>query len=276
MSRLLHARFVLVRKDPLVRVAIVFLFLLGIFLVGIACHIGIKENQVMYLDDIIYIDLPIICLMCAVVCSYLSAQEYCDGAIRNKLIAGHTRVAIYLSNFIINVIVVFCFWLVAFLTEIALGWLLLDGLQTDVSKLFTTCLGILLAIMALCAIFTMVAMSCQNNRTSDAVCLLLACILLFSSMFLMMVMDQLKDYDALAEDGADGIVYTVDKDDELYPIIQHRETYEFLYDFLPTGQIIQYICRNVKRPQRLPLCSAGIIVVTTSFGALIFRKKNIQ
>lgn len=273
MSRLLYAGLLRVKKDPLVRVGMVFMFLFGVLLVGVARYAGNTENQDIYLDDIMYFYLPVIALMCAVYCSHLSGQEYCDGAIRNKLIAGHTRAAIYLSNFIMNVVVVLCLWLVTFLTEVVLALLVLDGIQEDIGTLLAALPGSLLALVALCAIFTLIAMSGQNHRASDAANLMLACILLFVSLYLTVIMWELKEYDDLWKNG---VATFVDKDEPLYTVIKHRDLYEFFYDFIPSGQIAQYVSGYVKRPERLPLCSVGIIVVTTAFGVMLFQRKNIQ
>lgn len=272
MSRLLHSGFVRAWKDPLVRMGMVTMFLLSVVLIGIAYFTKIKNHEFIYLDEIVYLYLPIIGIMSAIFCSHLSGQEYCDGAIRNKLVAGHSRVAIYLSDFIINIGVVFCLTLVTFLTEAILGGLLLDGIQATFSQVFVAILGSLLAIMALCAIFTLIAMSGQNHRTSDAICLLIVCILVFVSLCLMLVMVELKGYDE--ERKEEGEVY-ITEEDALYTILKNRELYEFSYDLLPTGQIAQYVSKDVQRPKQLPLYSAGIIVVTTTFGVLLFRRKNI-
>ena len=181
--------------------------------------------------------------------------------------------AIYLSDFIINVSVVLSLVCITFLTEMVLGTLLLDGTQIEFSNIFAVLMGSLLAIIALCAMFTLISMSGQNHRTSDAICLLLACILLFVSMYLMLLMVELNQYD---EEKKEGYEMIITEEDALYPILQNREIYEFIYDLLPSGQIAQYVSKDVKRPERLPVCSAGIIIVTTAFGVMLFQRKNIQ
>lgn len=273
MSRLLHAGCVRVKKDPLYRMGIVLMVLLGIFLVGIAYYTGIKENEPMYLSEILYIYLPVIGFMCAIFCGYFSGQEYYDGTIRNKLIAGHSRTEIYFSNVIINVCAMLLLWLILLLTEIILGTLLLDGIGADVGKLLGIFMGSLLTIMALCSIFTLIAMVNQNYSTSDAICILVACILLCSSLYVWSVVGEIHDYDRMVKEG---YAPYVDKSDALYPRLKNRESYEFLHDCLPSGQMIQYVSMNVRSPKRLPLYSLGIIFVTTSFGVFVFQKKNIR
>lgn len=58
-------------------------------------------------------------------------------------------------------------------------------------------------------------------------------------------------------------------------MILKRNVYEFLYDVLPYGQARQYVSKDVKHPGRLWVYSLWWILVTTSFGVLVFRKKNI-
>lgn len=278
MSRLLHAGRVRVGKDPLYRMGMILMVLLGVFLVGIAYYTGIKEHEPMYLSEILYIYLPVIGFMCAIFCGYFSGQEYYDGTIRNKLIAGHSRTEIYFSNVIINVCAVLLLWLILLLTEIILGTLLLDGIGAEVvgadgDKLLGIFMGSLLTIVALCSIFTLIAMVSQNHSTSDAICILVACILLCSSLYVWSVVGEIQDYDRMVEEGCDPYV---DKSDAFYPRLKNRESYEFLHDCLPSGQMIQYVSMNVRSPERLPLYSLGIIFVTTSIGVLVFQKKNIR
>ncbi len=52
--------------------------------------------------------------------------------------------------------------------------------------------------------------------------------------------------------------------------------YEIFYDFLPTGQSIQYMTMSVLHLWMLPLYSFIITVVTTTTGIFLFRKKNIK
>lgn len=273
MSRLLYAGFVRVKKDPLVRMGMIIMVILSVFLVLFSYYTGIKEKALISLDDILYVYLVLIGLMSAVFCSYLSGQEYSDGVIRNKLAAGHTRVSIYVSNLIINVSVVCGLWLISLLTQTVLGIWLLDGIQTDAREVFVTLLASLLTLIALCAIFTMIALAGQNYKASDAVCLMIACTLSFAAIYLMLLMVELKNYDDAV---ADGVEVIVQKDEAIYPVIHHRKTYEFIYDLLPSGQIAQYISKDIKHPERLPWCSAGIIVVTTSLGIVLLQRKNIQ
>jgi len=55
-----------------------------------------------------------------------------------------------------------------------------------------------------------------------------------------------------------------------------RKVYEFLYDFLPGCQMLQITQQNPENPERLPIYSFSIIVVTTACGIFFFRRKNLK
>ena len=53
-----------------------------------------------------------------------------------------------------------------------------------------------------------------------------------------------------------------------------RDVYEFLYDFLPSGQAYQLSLLSVSHMIRLPLYSALIVVITTFTGILFSKTKH--
>jgi hypothetical protein len=55
-----------------------------------------------------------------------------------------------------------------------------------------------------------------------------------------------------------------------------RTVYEFLYDFLPGCQMRQIAEQNPENPERLPLYSLLITVVTTACGIFFFRRKDLK
>ncbi|MDE7242937.1 MAG: hypothetical protein K2O18_03025, partial [Oscillospiraceae bacterium] len=54
-----------------------------------------------------------------------------------------------------------------------------------------------------------------------------------------------------------------------------REIYEFLVDFLPTGQATEYMVMTAK-PLLLSLYSAVIFLLSSAGGVAFFRKKDIK
>lgn len=286
MSRLLYAGFARLRKDPLFWIGMVLMFLLGVFLM-----VAGGQNYI-YLDDILFAYLMVIGFMCAIFCSYFTGREYHDGTIRNKLIAGHTRTEIYLSHLIINVTASLCLCISTLFSECVFGLFLKIGFQKNAGQIPGVLFGSALTVIAFCSIFTLIAMLDQSKSASDVICIILACVLLFSGLYLMETMSEIDQF--LKEMGTEEeweeymdklegevreeyVKYFNDlKQDPIYQKVQNRNVYEFAYEFLPSGQCIQYATMNVKHPKRLLLYSVGIILVTTIFGNLVLQRKNIR
>lgn len=55
-----------------------------------------------------------------------------------------------------------------------------------------------------------------------------------------------------------------------------RVYYQFIYDFLPAGQAIQYTTMNAVHLWQMPLYSLIISIGTTAAGVFIFRHKDIK
>lgn len=307
MSRLLHAGLVRLKKDPLFWAGIVVMTLLEFFLVKMNQSVEQADSVVCSLNDVLFGYMFGVGFICAVFCSFFSGRDYQDGTIRNKLIAGHTKVEIYLSNLLINITASLCLCFFSFAMETTLGILLLSGRNpVKAGALVCTFLGSCLTVIAFCSIFTMVAMLDQNKSASDVICMAMACALLFSTLYVderLLVIEGLeqtygtkeeieqhgrttrKEYDKYISEisglpeGDYGGDAGYDPFREIYrdeQMILNKGIYEFFYDALPYGQAIQYAAGEVKHLGRLCLYSMGWILVTTSFGVFVFRKKNIR
>ncbi len=286
MSRLLYAGIARLKKYILFRAGIVLMVMLGFFLVY---YVGVMSGVGLPLCDILFGFLPAMGFTSAVFSSYFIGQEYHDGTIRNKLVAGYKRSEIYFSNLIINITVSVCYCGFVLLSEMVFGLFLMKGFGKSEKTISGVLFGSFLVIVAFCSIFTMIAMLDQSKSASDIICIILTCALLFVAAYIMINLSEIDEYLAAVDTGEELAQYRTKvsaeeyeeyirmlQEDPLYAKAQNREIYQFFYDILPSGQSLQYAAMNVKNPGRLPLYSLGIIFVTTSFGVLIFQRKNIR
>lgn len=303
MSRLLYAGFARLRKDPLFWVGMFIMILLDIFLIGITWRTRIADSVEGNLDEVLFGYMSGIGFVCAVFCSFFSGREYREGTIRNKLIAGYTKVEVYLSNLILNVMSSLCICVLSFVIETILGFLLLGRIQMGLGTVVTILFGSFLTVIAFCSIFTMIAMLDQSKVVGDIACIGLVCVFLLSAMYLMGALIDIEQYEVTlgtAEEiegygeitqeeyqkyiteisglpeGEYGDYFSYEDIHEQEQMVLKRNVYEFLYDVLPYGQAMQYVSKDVKHPGRLWMYSLWWILVTTSFGVLVFRKKNIR
>lgn len=119
-------------------------------------------------------------IVLSVFCSLFIGTEYSDGTIRNKIIVGHTRTAVYLSNLVVCMTagVFICLSCVA--ASLLVGIPLLGYFQSDIRILLLLLLCSFVMSFAYAGIFTLIAMLNQNKAIVAVFCILGAFILLFS------------------------------------------------------------------------------------------------
>ena len=111
MSRLLSADFARLKKNKFFWICTAGIFLLGIFMAAMH-YIAMQEygENAPQLTNILFVYALVIVFLIPAFDSLFTGTEYSDGTIRNKLIIGHTRTCIYLSNLVVCSVVgmVFC------------------------------------------------------------------------------------------------------------------------------------------------------------------------
>lgn len=209
-------------------------------------------------------------------CALFVGAEYSDGAMRNKLAAGHSRGTVYLSNLILCVTtgVLLCLGYIA--AVLTVGFPLLGPLRTPLTLILWYTFCSVATTSALAALFTLVAMLCQSKAVTAVACISLAYFLLFLGIFLN---NRLSEPELFPERQyvEDGQIVTV----AAYPNPRYvsgakRAVYQFLYD-LPGCHTVQLaFTADTGAPSRLPLYSLAVIVLSTGIGILLFRKKDLK
>ena len=276
MRNLLSANFLRLRKSRL---------FWGILIIG-AGFAGFRvyalfDDQLKYgfpaaLDEAMFTYAQLIGLTAAVFVSLFLGTEYSDGAIRNKVASGCSRVAIYLAGFFTvfaaSVLSLAAYWIVV----LAAGVPLLSPSEMGIAKALFTLLGVLLMTAAFCALFTFITMNCSSKAVNAVVCILLFFAMLVASTYIYARLDAPETYSgySYSEDG--GLVESEPMPNPQYLQPGPRAVYEFLWDLLPTGQGVQYSIQAFTDPVRLFLCSLGIAAVSTGAGAALFRRKDLK
>lgn len=206
--------------------------------------------------------------------SLFFGTEYSDGTIRNKIIVGHKRTDIYLSSLITTIAAALFLtlaWMIGAFTAVpALGlW------KMPVSRLLVYLLVAVMFTVALSAMFTCVFMlSAGRAHTVVISMLLILGLLLLAGMI----------YNALGQPEtisdviltADGVDMSEPMPNPNYVSGKMRDIYEFLLDFLPTGQGLKLWLLEMNHPVRMLTSSVVITLVTTAGGIAVFRRKDIK
>lgn len=199
--------------------------------------------------------------------------EYSDGAIRNKLVAGHSRLSIYLAHLITGVAAALAAAGAYVLPVLAVGIFIYEPPALDAGTLALLVLGTLVLLAAYCALYALVTMNCSRKSTAAVICLLgmLALYLAAGNIEVPLMHPEYLNW-VVTEAGE-----TIPGEpNPRYVGGTARVVLETIQDLLPTGQSLQYMRAEVAHPARLPLYSLIDVTAFTAIGAALFRRKDLK
>lgn len=280
MSKLLSAGFARLWKNTLFWLEII-VMLLFFVLVMVANYQSTADYGISYsLDGFFPGSFMIIGFFTAAFASMFLGTEYSDGTIRNKLVMGHGRVAIYLSSLIVCFVSATLVCLSSIVVICAMG-IPMFGLLTKPLANTLAVLGTgLFLVASYSAIFTLIAMLISNKPITVITCIFTCLALYFGAMSIGMKLEEpeISPGYTWVENGE--LVSSLSHPNPYYLRGVKRAVYEFLYDFLPAGQGFQLAKENVAEANTLkvqfPLYSLLITVSATTGGILAFRRKDLK
>ena len=248
MYKLLNAAFFRLKKNKIFYFLIIVTIVIALFILYSRYDTEMKDikygfplTSLKSTDRLLVDNLMFIGFMMSLFTSLFVGTEYSDGVIRNKIVAGHKRLNIYLTNFIMSVVVGIIIEVIYLLIVASVGIPMFGGIQIPISEFLFVLLDSFMVIVFYAAIFTCISLICSNITTSTVLCLLL--------ILAMMVM---------------AILQT--PGDELLNII-------------PTGQVIQIswmAYREASNIQMLWVYSLGITVFINGIGIYLFNRKELN
>lgn len=261
MSKLLKSNFVRLRKSPVFWLALVAATVNPLYTVLNNYYYGKLWEHHFPPDSALMMAAGgyIFPIALAVFIALFIGTEYQDKTIRNKLIVGHTRTSLYLSNLITCVAAALTMYAAGLVAAVAAGIPLLGSYEATAKILLPQIGCTLLSVAALAAIYTLLAMLITNLMASGIFTLLVSVWLVYLPQVLWnrvcIPIEELR---------STGAAYTI---------------YNVLYDTLPTCQLYRYSPYSDEMPENLwifPIYSMLIIAVTTVIGVLCFQKKNLK
>lgn len=279
MSRLLCADFAKLKKNRFFWLCIIGMVGFGLFM-KIMEYITMQQyaDEAPPLDSMLSVYSMVIGFLTAAFVSLFVGTEYSDGTIRNKIIIGHSRAAIYFSNLITCSAAGFFMCFAYLLPALAAG-IPLCGIKTaDFRYLAGMILCSFIMTLAFTSLCTLVGMLCQNKAMTAVITILSVCLLFVASVYISAKLNEPETYpeiSAFADDGS--VIDDRDVPNPGYVRGTQRQIYEFLDEFLPTGQSV-ILTRGDKDASFLLMSaySAGITAVAAGIGIFIFRKRDIK
>lgn len=279
MSRLLSADFAKLQKNKFFWLCIIGMIGFGLFM-KIMEYITMQQysNEAPSLNSMLFVYSMVIGFLTAAFVSLFVGTEYSDGTIRNKLIIGHSRVSIYFSNLITCSVACLLMCLAYLLPALAAG-IPLCGVETaDFRSLVGMAVCSFIMSLAFTSLCTLVGMICQNKAMTAVITILSVCLLFVASVYISAKLNEPETYpeiSALSEEGT--VISTREVPNPGYVRGTQRQVYEFLNDFLPTGQSVILTRGDTEAATPLlPVYSAGITAAAAGIGIIIFRKRDIK
>lgn len=276
MNRLLGANFSRLWRSKIFWIEIIVMLIYAIVFILNGCRQAMGDMaEYNYALDNYYFNFALsIGVFCMLLISLFTGTEYGDGTLRNKLIVGHTRTCIYLSNLVTNFsasFLIMSVWLIGAM----IGVPVLGFWEMGYKQLMLYLAIITLFVAVFSAMFTFIAMLTSNKTMTVVITVIIFFgLLLFSSMI----------YGALEQpEMTSGVIVTVEGIQVTEPAPNPkyvsgtlRKVYEFILDASPCGQSMQIEMLEVVRPVRMMIASAIITVIVTIGGIALFKKKDIK
>ena len=175
MSKLLNANFYRLKKNVCFWIIIIIMSLLGVYLY--INYNGFNPsgcvNCVNQLGSVFFGYISFNFLVLPIFTSLFIGSEYSDGLIKNKIINGHKRTSIYLSNLFISIIVSFIYSIAYMIFAVIIGLLLKNDITISLHKFIFLLFDTILLNIAISSLFTFVSMSVSNKARSSIISLVI-------------------------------------------------------------------------------------------------------
>lgn len=292
MSRLLRAGFFRVFRTRVFYICLAVMAAGGVNSV-LAVFSDRARGYIVGFDALFFECVPLVPILLSVFCSLFIGTEYSDGTMRNKIISGHERAAVYFSEFIVCAVSGLMMCGAYFAAYFGLGLPLLGAPESaGGTAALVGCSGALL--LALTGIFTLIAVLVKSKSAASVISIILAFVMLLAAGILYSLLQQpeyyheyelygysAESFEAGAHFYSEGGDYPEGDGSELVPNANYvsglrRQIYQFILEFTPGGQALLISLSDVGSPPLLAGYSLLIAAATVIAGLAAFNRMNLN
>ncbi|MCM1082239.1 MAG: ABC transporter permease [Clostridium sp.] len=289
MSKLLRTEFARLMKNKLFYFAMLIMFVLPIFCV-VQQYMEMKEypevfaelgSDYLSADDFLFIGGFYGIIVAAVLLGYFIGTDYSYGTIRNKLIAGHKRVHIYLSNFIVCGAATMILNLIFIITILIVGGILF-GINAPVQEMLLLIAVETLALICVAALYLLIVVVWASRSAGLASAILIGFLMIMAAMTIDNRLSAPEYYPDIVVDGNTGELVELPPEKNRYYITgTKRKVYEALYDILPSCQLYRLVrsdglSEDVAEYVILMALSVVETAGLSGIGIFIFSRKDLK
>jgi len=280
MSKLLHADFSRLIKNKIFWLGLLVMTGVPLYGVGVRYYEFYFTQQTVWetADGLWFIGGIYLSVILSVFISLFIGTEFNDGTVRNKLTVGHTRDEIYLSNLITCACVSLFYHIIYIAVLFGAGTLLLKTWETPLKTFGIMTVLSLAAVMALAAVFTMIAMLIHSRSAGAVTAMLVAMAMLIGATTIYSMLTAPEFIENTFEMSINGEIVPSDPiPNPRYLTGVKREVYRQILNLIPTGQMLQFgELAYTADMLLLPLYAAAVVVVCTGVGLILFKRKDIR
>lgn len=239
---------------------------------------ALQEASLRNADSLIFIGGLYLIFAAAVFIGVFVGTDYSDGTLRNKLIIGHSRSSIYVSNLIVCTVAGFMILLTYIIMTILLGNLLLESLTLTFKKFLSLTLMQMAAMIAASGLMVMISMLIHSKSAGSVIILISTIIMLFAAMSISQRLSAPEYYDAYSyidEDTGKPVIAEKEKNPH-YLTGTKRKVFEFLDDVIPISQFAHSASLDSSKLNIALIYDGIILLITTTAGIAVFRRKNLK
>lgn len=232
------------------------------------------------LDTELLGNTPFVMFLGGIFAAVFIGTDYADGTIRNKLIVGKSRAAVYFSNLIVCCAAAELMNLIYLLSAAGFGLILKKAyIRTAGEILFRLTIGNI-ALFAAMALLVLIVMLVKSRSLSIVVTTLLSIGMIFCAIFVEVRLAEPEYFEGAMYVDEHGNVRYDPEAKEINPNYidgTAREVLETVYDVLPSGQMsVITQSEEIENGGQLMLYSAGVFLTANLFGYLVFRKGDLK
>lgn len=275
MNKLLAANFMCLRKNKCFWAGMVLMMVLGIYFPALR-YISAEQDGLFYnIDSCFCVCAIFVPIVLSVFCSLFVGTEYSDGTIRNKIMVGHQRMSVYLADLLVNMAAALMLCAAFFIVYLCVGLPLLGSFETERRVMLLFVLAVFILCITCASIYTTISILCNSKAIAAVICILCVFMMLMAGVYINSRLQEPETVPGYTYEVNGEVQNEGEEKNPYYLEGTQRQVYEFLYDFLPGGQMVQCFVMESENPLLLVGYSVIIFVVTSFGGIVFFRKKNI-
>lgn len=281
MNKLLRANFRRLWKNKVFWGCIIFMFVNALNTV-ISQYISFKryggEKELYFSERLALGQTVAVSVIAAIFIGLFIGTEYSNGTMRNKLVIGHSRIAIYFANLAVCIAAAILIHVVYVAATILGGLIMFGNFFTQIDALIKLFALSLIVVTAFAAMLLPLSTLIPSKSAGVTTVIMTSFVLLMLAIIINSGLNEPEIYEAYTIIDASGEeISEPETKNPFYVSGVQRKVYEALYDIVPTCQAARIQLDDMpENPAVIPLWSSAVIVLTTSAGVLLFRRKDLK